>query len=1028
MPRPLPIRRFIARQIVIVTILPVALIVVLIWLVLLPQVRTSIGLQQQSLARTVAGEILAHLMGGERQLVALADVIVAGKGLTPEQLTTLLDAGCGEGELFETIYIVGEADNSIDHIGLARPSRSRREDLLDIDLSGRNLFKTALREVRTAWSKTFLSTVSRHLAVAVAVPLPGRVIIGEIRLDRLSKYISQLPVEAELQILVIDHEGRVVADSRQKRWGQQLKLATLTSVKGDASASRSLYLDGTHMVASMVDVKRLGWQVLVAQPQSMVFKHVRAMLLLAVVGLVVAMMISLAVTWFMAKRLQKIVRVFTDHAKSIAHGKYALEWPAARTIEYHELGENLRAMARQIRQRERQLRENERRLQELTNNVPVVVYQFRASPDHVYTSEFLSGKTVAIFGLEPNASFIDQFYQHIPEADKDRYLASVRKAIDAVSPWNYEGRFIRPDGETIWFSGHAVPREDGNDLVFYGVLLDISERRRWEKALKVSEHRYRSLFEEAPMMYMVTEFRDEEPTIKDVNNRFLDRLGYHREEVIGTPMVRYYTQASKREMLRKGGYLRAMRGEFQLTERDLMTREGQVVNTLVYAQPEYDEQGQVVGTRAMFTDNTDRKQAEEAVRHLRNYLSNIINSMPSVLVGVDREGRVTQWNKQAERITGLSLLEVHQQPLGAVFPRLIDVIEQIQTAIRDRRVIRKLKVPRRDEDGYHYEDIIIFPLVANGVEGAVIRVDDVTERVRLEELMIQNEKMLSIGGLAAGMAHEINNPLAGILQNADVLKNRLFADLPANRRAAAAAGIHLDALQQYLELRKLPEMLADIRDSGLRATTIVKNMLNFARQSDHTVSSHDICALLDQTINLVETDYDMKKRYDFKKIRIRKEYAATELYVPCEPSKMQQVFLNLFKNGAEAMSGIGATNPGKDRPASPQFIIRAKDDRQWVRVEIEDNGPGLDAKTRRSVFEPFFTTKPVGKGTGLGLSVSYFIVTEDHGGEMAVEAGDSGGARFIIRLPKSGKKDVSETLASASAQSSKDRAEIPFNR
>jgi len=87
---------------------------------------------------------------------------------------------------------------------------------------------------------------------------------------------------------------------------------------------------------------------------------------------------------------------------------------------------------------------------------------------------------------------------------------------------------------------------------------------------------------------------------------------------------------------------------------------------------------------------------------------------------------------------------------------------------------------------------------------------------------------------------------------------------------------------------------------------------------------------------------------------------------------------------------------------SPAFTLRVLDDGSWVRVEIEDNGPGMDERTRRSVFEPFFTTKPVGKGTGLGLSVAYFIVTEDHGGEMSVHAADGGGTRFVMRLPKAG--------------------------
>jgi PAS domain S-box-containing protein len=591
-------------------------------------------------------------------------------------------------------------------------------------------------------------------------------------------------------------------------------------------------------------------------------------------------MVSLSLAWLMAKRLLDLVKVYTSHAASIAQGQYDLQWPPARTVEYSELGENLRSMAGQIHQRERQLRENERRLQELTANVPGVVFQLRANREHIYTSEFLSRKTIEIFGLDSNSeTFIDDFLCHIPEGEKGGYLSSVREAVNTATPWNYEGRFIRPDGKPIWFSGHAVPREEGEELIFYGVLLDI----------------------------------------------------------------------------------------------------------------------------------TERKQAEEAVRHLRNYLSNIIDSMPSILVGVDRQGCVTQWNKQAERVTGRGFTEVHQQPLERVYTPLSEVLDQIEAAIRDRRVIRKLKVPHRHEDAIRYEDIIIFPLVANGVEGAVIRVDDVTERVRLEEMMIQSEKMLSVGGLAAGMAHEINNPLAGILQNTDVLKNRLLTDLPANRRAAEVAGIRMDALQHYLKLRKLPEMVADIRDSGLRATAIVRNMLSFARKSDRTVANHDIRTLLDRTIELVETDYDMKKHYDFKKIRIKREYAAADLQVPCESGKIQQVFLNLLKNGAEAMSGIGTKHhpAGAQRP--PQFIIRANANEKWVQVEIEDNGPGLDAKTRRSLFEPFFTTKPAGQGTGLGLSVSYFIITEDHGGELDVEPGNSGGARFVIRLPKSGKNGILET-------------------
>ena len=120
--------------------------------------------------------------------------------------------------------------------------------------------------------------------------------------------------------------------------------------------------------------------------------------------------------------------------------------------------------------------------------------------------------------------------------------------------------------------------------------------------------------------------------------------------------------------------------------------------------------------------------------------------------------------------------------------------------------------------------------------------------------------------------------------------------------------------------------------------------------------------------------------------------------MPCEGAKIQQVLLNVFRNGAQAMQEEGVENP--------VFIVRTKfeKERQMVCMEIEDNGPGMDEKTRKRIFEPFYTTKPSGVGTGLGLSVSYFIITENHGGEMSVESTLGSGAKFIIRLPLEGKK------------------------
>ncbi|WP_320043263.1 PocR ligand-binding domain-containing protein [uncultured Desulfobacter sp.] len=392
---------------------------------------------------------------------------------------------------------------------------------------------------------------------------------------------------------------------------------------------------------------------------------------------------------------------------------------------------------------------------------------------------------------------------------------------------------------------------------------------------------------------------------------------------------------------------------------------------------------------------SQHKKDEEELRKLRNYLSNIINSMPSMLVAVDKEGRVTQWNRQTEQVTGLKFKEAQAQSLAKVFPRLSDEMENIHTSIRERRVIKSPKISRKVDQEIYYEDITIFPLVANGVEGAVIRIDNVTELVRMEEMMIQSEKMLSVGGLAAGMAHEINNPLASMMQTAQVMSQRLRAgaNIPANLKAAEAAGITMASIERFMEDRGIQRMIEAITSSGQRVSETVNNMLSFARKEDATTSTHHLYKILDKTIELAATDYDLKKEYDFKKIEIIREYDDNLPAVPCQTGKIQQVVLNILTNGAQAMQSAGITEP--------KFIIRTYLDsvKNMSCIEIEDNGPGMDERIRKQIFDPFFTTKPKGVGTGLGLSVSYFIITKNHKGEMTVESNPGTGAKFIIRLP-----------------------------
>jgi signal transduction histidine kinase len=316
-------------------------------------------------------------------------------------------------------------------------------------------------------------------------------------------------------------------------------------------------------------------------------------------------------------------------------------------------------------------------------------------------------------------------------------------------------------------------------------------------------------------------------------------------------------------------------------------------------------------------------------------------------------------------------------------------MEKIKTAIKDKTVLEERKIPHEKDGIISYENLTVYPLLGEEMDGAVIRIDDVTDQVQIEEMMIHSEKMLSVGSLAAGMAHELNNPLAGMMQNAQVMAGRLSGTLPANEKAAAEVGVSMDAVRAYMEKRDIIHIAELINDSGKRAAKIIRNMLSFARKSQSKKMAYRLSEILDKTIEIAGSDYDLITNYDFKQIEIIRAYDADEPAVFCDESKIQQVFWNILKNGAEAM---------QEKKGPARFYLRIYQSGHSVNVEIEDNGPGMDKNIRKRVFEPFFTTKGKEKGTGLGLAVSYFIIVKDHGGKIHIESHKGLGTKFIVQL------------------------------
>ena len=394
----------------------------------------------------------------------------------------------------------------------------------------------------------------------------------------------------------------------------------------------------------------------------------------------------------------------------------------------------------------------------------------------------------------------------------------------------------------------------------------------------------------------------------------------------------------------------------------------------------------------------DMEAAVIELENAQDYVDSIINSMPSILIGVNPYGEVTRWNEKTVNFSNISASQAIGHKVWDVFPLFGHKLKHLEDFINfDNPYIERSQACVIDGEDCYF-DITIYPLLTHRANGAVIKIDDVTERVKLETMMVQTEKMVSVGGLAAGMAHEINNPLGGILQGTQNIFRRTSPELSQNIEVADELGIPLEKIREYLTKRNIFKFLDGIRESGERASLIVKNMLQFTRRTESDFLENDLPALIDKTLDLVSNDYDLKQNFDLRYIDIVRNYEPGIKMVTCVASEIEQVVLNLCKNAAYAMTADGASRMCDERK-KPKLTINLKRERESAVIEVIDNGVGIPNDIIERIFEPFFTTKPVGTGTGLGLSVSYMIITQNHNGSMRVESELGKGTSVIVTIP-----------------------------
>jgi len=368
----------------------------------------------------------------------------------------------------------------------------------------------------------------------------------------------------------------------------------------------------------------------------------------------------------------------------------------------------------------------------------------------------------------------------------------------------------------------------------------------------------------------------------------------------------------------------------------------------------------IAGYVAIALDNaqlySSLEQKAVEVARLKDFSENIVESLTVGVLAIDLEGTVEAWNSKMEQLIGVGRSDAVGKPLRQLLPQ--ELALEIE-ARGDQEQITGIYKHRFHHQGRPIVlNVSITPLVGKSGEriGRLLLFDDVTQRERLEEQMSQTEKLTSLGLLAAGVAHEVNTPLAVISNYIQILAKQMPEDDPRHT------------------------IIDKIVKQTFRASEIVNNLLNFSRTGSSELADVDVNRVVEETLSLVA--------HPLKTSRIQVVKQLTEGIPPVRGSanRLQQVFLNLFLNARDAM------------PTGGMLEVRTGSHNGSVEIEVVDTGNGIPREYIHKIFDPFFTTKAGGRGTGLGLSVSYGIIKE-HSGKIDVRSTPGRGTSFHVEFP-----------------------------
>ncbi len=649
------------------------------------------------------------------------------------------------------------------------------------------------------------------------------------------------------------------------------------------------------------------------------------------------------------------IEILEEMANDLAYGLIALRDSAER------------------RRAEGELRERERELATMMANLPGMAYRCRNEPD--WPMEFVSEGAKALTGFEPgalvgqdNLAFVDLIHQD----DRDRVWDEVQAAVGERRPFQLSYRLRTSDGteKRVQEHGQGIWAADGSLTALEGIVLDVTKRHRVEEALMQSEERYqRAVLAGGVGVWdweLATDAIYVAPNLKAI-------LGYADEEIpnriedwgaLVHPDDRDRVMAAARDCIE--GRTDAYEIEHRMVHKDGSDRW-----FLAHGRAIRDDAGKAVRLSGTDTHITARKKTEEELR----ILTAAVEQSPIMVVISDTDTRIEYVNRAFTEVTGYTLEDAIGAPTSIMAsgetPR--ERYDALWATLRVGENWRGRFLNRRKDGSLYWAETVISPIkdVGGTVMHYVAVQEDVTDRLQTEQELAQMQKMESLGNLAGGIAHDLNNMLQPILS----LTALSIEDLPED-----------SPLRENLEM---------VTEAGERAKTLVQQILSFSRREETKREVVDISDFMKRWMGLLRSSVPTT-------VTLEPAIEPDTGTVDVDQAQLGAVLMNLASNAVDAMEGrvgrlaisLARTTIGDGTAAAEGALPPSP----YARLTVTDTGHGMDEKTMHRIFEPFFTTKEVGEGTGLGLATCYGIVTR-HGGTIRVSSEVGVGTTFDVFLP-----------------------------